>query len=532
MKVPFLRSPVYAVLFAAVTALLWAGPASAQLIDATHAPNPANEGIKKSLTEQIGAGRGDVNTPDSSLFIIKRDPFRAVRRGRQLFQRKFGIQQGFGPLTGDGTGSLADGISIGAGLVDSCAGCHGRPRGSAGAGGNVVTRPDSRDAPHLFGLGLVEMLADEMTSELRAAEAFAITEAQMSGHDVTVQLTAKGIDFGSITAHPDGSVDTSQLDGVDPDLRVKPFFAQGGAFSIRQFTVGAFDDEMGLEAVDPDLTAAAAGQQVVTPAGMVLDGSLDALSSPAAGADPNADPDADGVSNELDTALIDFVEFYLLNYFKAGTDRQTQDVQKGRELFQAIGCTECHVPTLTVDSDRRVADVETVYDPVNGIFNRLFATAAGRFVQVEDDPNLPTLKLPAGDSFVVENFFSDLKRHDLGPNFWEINYDGTIQKEFVTEPLWGVGSTAPYGHDGRSINLRNVILRHGGEAGHAATQFANLNRHRQAELLEFLSSLVLFPPDDTASNLNPGDPSDPLFPQRGHGSINLGALFNDPSDPE
>jgi hypothetical protein len=24
--------------------------------------------------------------------------------------------------------------------------CHGRPRGSAGAGGNVVTRPDSRDS--------------------------------------------------------------------------------------------------------------------------------------------------------------------------------------------------------------------------------------------------------------------------------------------------------------------------------------------------------------------------------------------------
>ena len=27
----------------------------------------------------------------------------------------------------------------------------------------MATRPDSRDAPHLFGLGLKEMLADEMT---------------------------------------------------------------------------------------------------------------------------------------------------------------------------------------------------------------------------------------------------------------------------------------------------------------------------------------------------------------------------------
>jgi CxxC motif-containing protein (DUF1111 family) len=32
----------------------------------------------------------------------------------------------------------------------------------------------------------------------------------------------------------------------------------------------------------------------------------------------------------------------------------------------------------------------------------------------------------------------------------------------MTEPLWGVGSTSPYGHDGRSTTLQEVILRHGG----------------------------------------------------------------------
>jgi hypothetical protein len=73
-----------------------------------------------------------------------------------------------GPITGDGAGDIELDDRIGAGLSDSCAGCHGRPRGSAGHGGDVATRPDSRDAPHLFGLGLVEMLADEMTTELRA----------------------------------------------------------------------------------------------------------------------------------------------------------------------------------------------------------------------------------------------------------------------------------------------------------------------------------------------------------------------------
>ena len=121
------------------------------------------DGIQKNIGGQIGTGRGSVNTPDSSIFIIQRDPFRSVRRGRQLFQRKFLPTQGFSGR--DRSGNIAVDASIGAGVVDSCAGCHGRPRGSAGHGGDVFTRPDSRDAPHLFGLGLQEMLGDEMTAD-------------------------------------------------------------------------------------------------------------------------------------------------------------------------------------------------------------------------------------------------------------------------------------------------------------------------------------------------------------------------------
>jgi len=63
-------------------------------------------------------------------------------------------------------------------LSDSCALCHGRPRGSAGSGGNVVTRPDSRDAPHLFGLGLKEMLAYEITTDLRSSRDLAVLLAK------------------------------------------------------------------------------------------------------------------------------------------------------------------------------------------------------------------------------------------------------------------------------------------------------------------------------------------------------------------
>jgi hypothetical protein len=98
--------------------------------------------------------------------------------------------------------------------------------------------------------------------------------------------------------------------------------------------------------------------------------------------------------------------------------------------------------------------------------------------------------------------------------------------------LWGVGTTAPYGHDGRSINLTEVILRHGGEAQAERDAFAALAEPLRGCLLDFLNSLILFPPDDTASNLNPANRQAAGFPQFGHGSIKLSVLFNDPNDPE
>jgi hypothetical protein len=265
--------------------------AQAQMIDNTQAPNTAKAGINKSLLDEIGAGRGDVMTAGSSVYLINRDPFRSVRRGRQLFQRKFTRLQGQGANEKDGVGDINNDIAIGAGLSDSCALCHGRPRGSAGTGGNVVTRPDSRDAGHLFGLGLKEMLADEITTDLRSTRDLSILLAQQMKRPMTLKLTSKGLNYGTITGNPDGSVDTSTVQGVDADLRVKPFFAEGSTISLREFVVGALHND--------------------------------------------------------------------------------------------------------------------------------------------------------GNSFLVKDILTDFKRHDVGVNFYERNWDGTIQTQFLTRPLWGVGRLGP-----------------------------------------------------------------------------------------
>ena len=517
--------------------MFWiANEGRAQLPDKTVTPNAANVGISKSFAQQAGVGRGNILTPESSAFIISRDPFRAIRRGRQLFQRKYTRLQGMGPLSGDGNGNIENTLALGAGLVDSCAGCHGRPRGAAGSGGDVVTRPDSRDAPHLFGLGLKEMLADEITSDLRSIRQQAINEATQSSSNsrVTKSLLSKGINFGSISAMRQGNhvtVDSSAVSGVDPDLRVRPFFAHGGTISIREFIVGAWNAEMGLQSVDPELGAAHDGGRFTSPAGMVLDGSKDQVEGPPARTDFE-DPDGDGVANEIPTSIVDFMEFYLLNYFKPATYEQTPDVMAGRQKFQQIGCQQCHIADLQINHDRRVADVETVYDPANGIFNNLFGTATALFTLTDDGSGFPTLKRPNQQSFIVRNIFTDFKRHNLGPNFYERNFDGSTRTELMTLPLWGVGTTAPYGHDGRSINLREVILRHEGEAQSSRAAFAALPARQQSKIIEFLNTQVIFPPDDTASNLDPGNRTARGFPQAGHGSVRLTGLFNNPNDPE
>ena len=505
-------------------AMLLVAVAQAQMIDNTQATSNLHAGINKSLADEIGAGRGDVNTQGSSLCIISHDPFRSIRRGRQLFQRKFTHLQGQGPYDSDGIGDINTNLALGAGLADSCALCHGRPRGSAGVGGNVVTRPDSRDAPHLFGLGLREMLGDEITTDLRNIQAMAVAQAKQIHHPVTLKLVSKGISYGIITGRPDGSVDTSKVRGVDPDLRIKPFFAEGSEFSIRRFIVGALHNEMGLEASsDPDILAASSGARVVTPSGMVLDGSKDKIGPPPAPDDQNG--------TEIDPAIVDHLEFYLLNYFKPAHDRQDTTTAWGRLVFNKVGCASCHVANLAIRHDRRVADVETLYDAANGGFNSLFATATPLYITQDEGSGQP-LKSSAGNPFLVKDIFTDFKRHDLGPQFYERNWDGTLQKTFVTRPLWGVGSTAPYGHDGRSMTLDDVILRHGGESRKSRNAYAALPRWQSDALRAFLNSLVLFPPDDTASNLDPADPAKVDFPQFGHGSIKLTVLFNDPADPE
>ena len=66
-----------------------------------------------------------------------------------------------------------------------------------------------------------------------------------------------------------------------------------------------------------------------------------------------------------------------------------------------------------------------MFDPSRGNpFNRLFATATLLLDAGGRRQRPPAAQAANLAPFVVRNIVTDFKRHDLGPNFHEINYDG------------------------------------------------------------------------------------------------------------
>jgi CxxC motif-containing protein (DUF1111 family) len=116
-------------------------------------------------------------------------------------------------------------------------------------------------------------------------------------------------------------------------------------------------------------------------------------------------------------------------------------VSRGEQAFADLGCADCHVPTL-----------------------------------------------PGADGPVA--LYSDLLLHDVLPDGEPGVEDAAAEVgEYRTAPLWGVGSSGPWLHDGRADTLTDAILGHAGEAEAARERFSVLTPAEQAELTAFLESL-------------------------------------------
>src|SRR5437879_8997041 len=80
--------------------------------------------------------------------------------------------------------------------------------------------------------------------------------------------------------------------------------------------------------------------------------------------------------------------------------------------------------------------------------------------------------------------------------------DGSVGRHCRTTPLRGVGTTAPYGHDGASLDLDAVIRRHGGEALAARQAYTALGEEERRQVVCFLQSLVLYQTDQLPCDID------------------------------
>ena len=400
-----------------------------------------------------------------------------------------------------------------------CADCHHAPfDGAGGIESNAVRDPGhtgndliyiQRNTPHLFSPGAIQKLAEEMTEELHAIRQKASDQACALpiGQTTSAPLVAKGTDYGILTiTHTSGTgtgcittPDAKGVKGLDADLVVKPFQWKGSVAFLRDFIRGAFHNEIGMQPVE--LT----GRDV--------------------------DGDGDGVKNEMSVGDMSASALYLaaqprpttqLELNKLGlldpplSRRQSFQILKGTILFnnKSLKCASCHQPSKTLASnifsepsqnpayrDGATFPGITMSPESEGVL----ASKALKFDLTKDQPDniitnsrgrvvfrLGSLRKDRSGHGVVE-LFSDLKRHDIGPEMGEpIDEEGKGPTVFLTETLWGVGSTAPYMHDGRASTLSEAIMLHGGEAETSRTAFTALSDTEKDQLLAFLNNLVLF----------------------------------------
>jgi hypothetical protein len=287
--------------------------------------------------------------------------------------------------------------------------------------------------------------------------------------------------------------------------------------TLRSFIATPFDIHSGLQACDPTTLDDPDGDgfaQVSNP------GCLQCVT--AAGKDRGAvknraglsmdDPDRDGCCEEISEGDLDLAEWYLLNHPAPARGRITPEVRQGEQLFRQAGCAFCHVPDWRLHEanplardyvhryagDRRFFELQTAW---NQGTDRL----EGRLVYLADRVRRPgpvDVWIPRREASTVRGIYSDFKYHDVGAAFYQVQFDGSLIKQWRTPPLWGVGSTAPYGHDGASLTLDDVIRRHGGEALSARNAYVGLTEAERRQVISFLESLILYSTERIPSDID------------------------------
>lgn len=386
---------------------------------------------------------------DGTIEGMTSDQVRQHIAGDEEFGRVFGVLDGLGPIfvaasceqchAGDGKGHPVFNLTRfgrpgGGGAFDPMVAFGGpqlqhraipgypAERVPAGAIGVSAFNP-----PAVTGLGFLDAVEDQTLIDLADP-----TDSDGDGISGRLQLHAP---TDLIVA----ALELERAGAPDPDARgtlvggryIGRFGKKALTVNLLHQTVGAYQQDMGItsDLLPEDLFNPAAGSRA---------------------SDDVADP-------EVPSATVANVVFYLKT-LRAPPRREAghPDVLAGEQLFDAAGCTGCHVPTLrTGASEIEVLD------------------------RVDFSP------------------YTDLLLHDMGPELDDGYTEGrALTSEWRTPPLWGIGlaesfqgGAAFYLHDGRARTLEEAILLHGGEAAASRDAFSAMSPDERAQLIRFLRSL-------------------------------------------
>lgn len=487
-------------------------------------------GVTAQDTDLIGSERGLLrHLEDGEEFLVSL--LELIEHGRQVFTAAWTPQDGGGrPLTKGTGGPLSDPSDplvfprsfnrISAPDANSCAGCHNAPFGIAGGGGDFVTNvfvlaqrfdfatfdpvndflptkgavdesgnpvtlqsiSNFRSTLGMFGSGFIEMLARQITADLQT-----IRDSMAPG-DVRT-LESKGIHYGALARNPDGTWDASGVEGLPapslvttganapPSLIIRPFHQAGAVVSLREFTNNAMNHHHGIQSTER----------------FGLD----------------TDPDGDGVTNELTRADVTAASVFQATLPIPGRvipnhPALEQAILDGEELFDAIGCSSCHIKELPLDNGGWIFSEPNPFNPPGNL-----RPGEAPVLEVDlTDKKLPGPRLEVDKSGVVMvPAFTDLKLHDITAGPDDRNAEALDQtqppgsagffagnRRFLTKKLWGSANEPPFFHHGFFTTLRESVLAHAGDAEQNRQAFEALSAYEQDSVIEFLKSLQVLPP--------------------------------------
>ena len=149
---------------------------------------------------------------------------------------------------------------------------------------------------------------------------------------------------------------------------------------------------------------------------------------------------------------VDLFTFFMRFLAPPAPAASSPSIDRGRNIFDSVGCAMCHTPSLI--------------------------TGKSVYAALSEKP---------------ANLYSDLALHRMGQGLADgVSQGDAAGDQFRTAPLWGVGQRLFFMHDGRSRDLMDAIRQHDSRESEAHSTVMNFNSlppEQKQDVLNFLRSL-------------------------------------------